>query len=80
MILKQEKIFENIKQVSKVVKQDSLSYAKNLRELKPDYVVHGDDWKTGIQSTIRDEVIEVLGEYGGELVEFPYTKGVSADN
>ncbi|MDD3692599.1 MAG: phosphoenolpyruvate mutase [Oscillospiraceae bacterium] len=73
-----KKIFENIKQVSKVVKQDSLSYAKNLRELKPDYVVHGDDWKTGIQSTIRDEVIEVLGEYGGELVEFPYTKGVSA--
>ncbi len=73
-----KKIFENLKQVRKVVKQDSLSYAKNLRELKPDYVVHGDDWKTGIQSSVRAEVIEVLDEYGGELVEFPYTKGVSA--
>ena len=72
-----EKIFGSIKHVSRVVKQDTLSYAKNLRELKPDYVVHGDDWKTGIQSNIRAEVLEILAEYGGELVEFPYTGGVS---
>jgi len=72
-----EKIFANIKNVSKVVKQDTLSYAKNLRELKPDYVAHGDDWKTGIQSNIRTQAIEILSEYGGELVEVPYTVGVS---
>lgn len=72
-----EKIFGSIKHVSRVVKQDTLSYAKNLRELKPDYVVHGDDWKTGIQSNIRAEVLEILAEYGGKLVEFPYTGGVS---
>ncbi len=72
-----KQIFENLKNVSKVVEQDTLSYAKNLRELKPDYVVHGDDWKTGIQSNIRAEVLNILAEYGGELVEVPYTSGVS---
>ena len=72
-----KRIFESLKSVSRVVRQDTLSYAKNLRELKPDYVVHGDDWKTGIQSNIRAEVLNILAEYGGELVEFPYTSGVS---
>ena len=45
-----------------------------MRWLKPDYVVHGDDWKTGFQKPIRDEVIEILKEYGGKLVEFPYSQ------
>ena len=67
------KIIEGIKGVSRVVPQRTLSYAENLRMLKPDYVVHGDDWRTGFQKPIRDEVIEVLKEYGGELVEFPYS-------
>ncbi len=71
-------IFGSIKGVVKVVKQSSLSYKDNIEELKPDYVVHGDDWKTGIQANIRREVIELLSRYGGELVEFPYTAGVSA--
>lgn len=68
------KLLSNIKGVSKVVPQKTLSYAENLRMLKPDYVVHGDDWVTGFQKPIRDEVIEVLKEYGGELVEFPYAQ------
>lgn len=72
------KVFENLKGVVRVVKQDTLSYAANLRELKPDYVVHGDDWKSGVQSSVRQEVLDVLAEYGGELVEVPYTAGVSA--
>lgn len=67
-----EEIIRNIKGVYKTVPQTTLSYADNLREYKPDYVVHGDDWKTGFQSAIRDEVIEILKEFGGELVEFPY--------
>lgn len=71
-------IFSNIKGVVRVVKQETLSYAKNIKELKPDYVVHGDDWTTGVQSNVRLEVIELLREYGGELVEIPYTNGVSA--
>lgn len=68
---------ENMRQVARVVPQETLSYAANLREYKPDYVLHGDDWRTGIQSVVRAEVIEVLAEYGGELVEVAYTEGVS---
>ncbi|MCD8511800.1 MAG: phosphoenolpyruvate mutase [Bacillus sp. (in: Bacteria)] len=67
------KILESIKGVSKVIPQKSLSYAENLRALKPDFVVHGDNWKTGFQQPIRIEVLEVLNEYGGQLVEYPYS-------
>jgi len=66
-------LFENIAGVEKVVEQKTLSYAQNLRQLKPDYVVHGDDWVDGFQKPIREEVIKVLGEYGGKLVEYPYS-------
>lgn len=67
-------IVENINGVANVIEQKTLSYADNLRMLKPDYVVHGDDWKEGFQKPIRDEVISVLAEVGGELVEYPYSK------
>ncbi len=67
-------VFENISGVYKVVEQKELSYAENIRALKPTYVVHGDDWKSGFQKPIRDEVVSLLAEYGGQLVEFPYAK------
>jgi len=67
-------IFENIKGVERIVAQDTLSYKKNLEELKPDYVVHGDDWQTGLQKPIRDEVCSILASYGGRLVEYPYSQ------
>jgi len=66
-------LVENMAGVERVVNQDTLSYASVLRELKPDYVVHGDDWKEGFQKPIRQEVCEVLAEYGGKLVEYPYS-------
>ena len=66
-------LLENIAGVERVITQDTLSYAKNLRELKPDYVVHGTDWCEGFQKPIRQEVIDVLAEYGGKLVEYPYS-------
>lgn len=69
-----KEIISHIEGVSEVVPQETLSYADNIRKYKPDYVVHGDDWKTGTQVPIREEVIAVLKEYGGELVEFPYSK------
>ncbi|MCZ0860815.1 phosphoenolpyruvate mutase [Methanocorpusculum sp. MG] len=69
-----KKIIQNIKGVVEVIPQNTLSYAENLRNLHPDYVVHGDEWKTGFQRPIRDEVIVVLQEYGGELIEYPYSK------
>jgi len=66
------KMFENIQGVSQVVEQKTLSYKDNLETLKPDIVVHGDDWQKGIQKAIRDEVIAVLNSYGGKLIEYPY--------
>ena len=72
-------LFENIAGVKKVVEQKELSYKNVLLELKPDIVVHGDDWKEGFQKPIRDEVKEVLDSYGGKLVEFPYNKDAKYD-
>ena len=68
------KLFTSISGVCKVVLQENLSYRENLLLYKPDYVVHGDDWVTGFQKPVRDEVIEVLKSYGGRLVEFPYSR------
>lgn len=75
---KRKKIIENIKGVDNVIAQKTLDYEENLRELKPDYVVHGDDWKTGVQKRTRNKVVEILKEWGGELVEIEYTKGISS--
>ena len=66
-------LFENLAGVERVVTQNTLSYAENLRALKPDFVVHGNDWCEGFQKPIRQEVCEVLAEYGGQLVEYPYS-------
>lgn len=71
-------IFENIKGVVEVVPQTTLEYTENLEKLKPDYVVHGDDWRSGVQKIIRDKVVSTLAQWGGELIEVPYTKDVSA--
>ena len=71
-------VVENLKQVSRVVPQETLDYVPNLRELRPDYVVHGDDWRTGVQRETRQRVIEALREWDGELVEIPYTQGISS--
>ena len=68
-----KRLFENIAGVYKVVDQDELSYRENIKKYHPDIVVHGDDWCTGFQKPIRDEVEECLGEYGGKIVEFPYS-------
>ena len=66
-------MFENIAGVYKVVDQNTLSYKENLEKYKPSIVVHGDDWVSGFQRPIRDEVTAVLASYGGKLVEYPYS-------
>ena len=68
-----KKLFENVAGVYKVVDQKNLSYKENLERYKPSIVVHGDDWCTGFQKPVRDEVASVLATYGGKLVEFPYS-------
>jgi len=71
-------IIESIKGVSKVVAQNELDYAVNLRKIKPDFVVHGDDWQKGVQAQTRQRVIDTLKEWGGKLHEVAYTKGISS--
>jgi phosphoenolpyruvate mutase len=79
MSFEQRKIvIENIKGVSRVVPQETLDYVPNLIKYKPDYVVHGDDWKSGVQKEVRQRVIDTLKKWGGELVEVEYTKGISS--
>lgn len=73
-----QQVIENIKGVSRVIPQTTLDYVPNLEALKPDYVVHGDDWKNGVQRQTRQRVIDTLAQWGGELVEVPYTKGISS--
>lgn len=69
-----KKLYQNLEGIYKVVEQKDLSYKDNLKKYKPDYVVHGDNWKSGYQKPIRSEVIEILASYGGKLVEYPYSK------
>lgn len=71
-------VVENIQGVARVVPQETLNYEPNLRTYQPDYVVHGDDWQTGVQARVRQRVIDVLAEWGGRLVEVPYTQGISS--
>lgn len=74
-----KKIILNIKGVEQVVEQSGVDYVENLEKLRPDYVVHGDDWIDSIQSRIRERVINTLSKWGGKLIEIPYTEGVSVD-
>ncbi|MFN8429645.1 MAG: phosphoenolpyruvate mutase [Spirosomataceae bacterium] len=73
-----KEIIGSIKGVSKVIPQETLDYTKNLNLLRPDFVVHGDDWKEGVQAKTRQKVLDCLNSWGGELVEVPYTKGISS--
>ena len=73
-----KKIIENIKHVYNVIPQDTLDYTDNLKWIQPDYVVHGDDWKNGVQKETRQKVINTLNIWQGKLIEVPYTKGISS--
>ncbi len=71
-------VVEDLKPVSAVIAQETLDYVPNLLALKPDFVVHGDDWRDGVQKETRQRVIDTLAAWGGQLVEVPYTSGVSS--
>lgn len=73
-----KQVVENIKGVTEVIPQDEWSYIPNLRKLKPDYIIHGDDWKAGMDMELRDEVFKVMEELGGQVIEIPYTKGINS--
>lgn len=71
-------VVENIKGVSQVVPQTSRDYEENLRRYRPDYMVHGTDWREGPLADVRQKAISILAEWGGEIVEPEYTQGVSS--
>lgn len=71
-------VVESIKGVARVIPQETLDYVPNLRRLRPDFVVHGDDWREGVQRKVREAVIKTLSEWGGQLVEVAYTDGISS--
>ena len=70
-------VIEHIKGVASVVPQEEWSYIENLKKYKPDYIIHGDDWLYGPDKYIRDEVFKVMEQLGGQVIEIPYTKGIS---
>ena len=71
-------IVSNIKGVDEVIPQTSLDYVPNLELIRPDFVVHGDDWKEGGQKSTRQRVIDTIAEWGGKVIDIPYTKGISS--
>ena len=73
-------IVENIKGVVEVIEQNTWSYRENLYRVKPDFVVHGDDWKIGYQEKYRNEAEIILSEWGGKVIDIPYTKDVNSSD
>ncbi|MBR5401577.1 MAG: phosphoenolpyruvate mutase [Treponema sp.] len=73
-----KQVVENIKGVAEVVPQEEWSYVPNLKKYKPDFMIHGDDWKNNYLSKIRDDCFEVMKEWGGQIIEIPYTKGINS--
>ena len=71
-------IVQNIKGVSKVVPQDDWCGEDNLRKYKPKYVIHGDDWVSNSLSSVRSKTISILSEWGGEVIDVPYTHGINS--
>lgn len=71
-------IVENIKYVKRVIPQNTLDYVKNLNKLKPKYLVHGDDWKKGVQKKARARAIKTLKKWSGILIEPKYTQNISS--
>ncbi len=72
-------IIKNISGVSEVIPQPEWDDSLIIDKVKPDIVIHGDDWVTGKQATLRKNVINILKKYGGKLIEVPYTKGISSE-
>ncbi|MFA6408212.1 MAG: phosphoenolpyruvate mutase [Candidatus Paceibacterota bacterium] len=71
-------VIESIRGVSRVIPQKTLDYRPNLKKLKPDFVVHGNDWRSGTQHDTREQVIDALKKWGGKLIEPEYTSGISS--
>lgn len=72
------KIVKSLKNVDEIIKQNTWDYSEILENLKPDFFIHGDDWKKGIQKKTRENVVKLLRKNKGKLVEVAYTKNISS--
>ncbi len=77
---KRKKIILSLKFVKSVYKTTEWDYQSALEKLKPEVVVHGDDWKSNNQKQVRANVINQIKKWKGKLVEIPYTKGISSSD
>ena len=73
---KRAQVLKSISYIKKIIPQHEASYRKNLFKLKPDFVVHGDDWKNNFQNKYRTEVIKILKKWNGKLIEVKYSKNI----
>ena len=73
-------IVKNLKYVSKIVKQNEWDDTINLKKVKPDFIIHGDDWKKGPQKKFREKVIKFSNKFGIKFIEVPYTKKISSSS
>ena len=71
-------VIENMKGVYKVVPQLTRDYENNIRNLKPDFMIHGTDWREGPLAAVREKAIAIMAEWGGQVIEPEYTKGISS--
>lgn len=66
-------LYKSLEGVDEVILQNDMLYDDVIQCLHPDYIVHGDNWKEGPEKTIRDHIEQLLSEYGGEIIDVPYT-------
>ena len=71
-------VISQMQGVDRIIPQTTLDYVANLRKVRPDYVVHGSDWRDGVQQTTRQRVIDAIADWDGELIEPDYTPGISS--
>jgi phosphoenolpyruvate phosphomutase len=72
------KILEGIKYIDQIVEQNNWDYSINIKKYKPNFFIHGDDWKTGIQKNHRKKVINALKKINSKLIEVPFSRNISS--
>ncbi|WP_462316302.1 phosphoenolpyruvate mutase [Methanobrevibacter sp.] len=66
-------MIKKIPGISEVVIQNNMMYDDIVDKIRPDYIIHGDNWSNDAMIAIKHNIIDVLNKYGGELIEIPYT-------
>lgn len=75
-----KKILMSINGIGKIIQQNEWDYSPNLFKLKPDYMIHGDDWKVGRDKNLREKTILTLKKIGSKLIEIPHTQNISSSS